>query len=101
MRGRVLEAIRQAASEFINRESNRTSMITVTRVEMDYRGLAVEIYISVYPDKDLHAATDFLNRKRDAFKEYLKKAMKIRAIPRITFLAEPNIGKPVEEPKEA
>ena len=87
---RALSAIQKAAGEFVNRESNRRSMITVTRVLMDRKGLRAEIYISVFPDKDTAAAVDFLNRKRDEFRRYIAKRVEMRALPRPIFLAEPN-----------
>jgi len=99
MRERVLEALQKAASEFINRESNRRSMITVTKVLLDKRGRRVDIFVSVFPEKDTHAATDFLNRQRSEFREYLKKHVRLHTIPTITFLADPVIGGTIEVPE--
>ena len=90
MKDRALQVLQQAASEFVNRESNRTSLITVTNVSMDNRGLNAEVYISVFPKENTQAATEFLSRKRNDFREFMKKKLKLRAIPRVTFLADPN-----------
>lgn len=92
MRERLVEALAKAAAEFISRESNRRSLITVTRTALDRKGLHATVYISVYPDKDTRAATEFLDRKRDEFKEFLKSKIQVRAIPRVRFLPEPNTG---------
>ncbi len=85
-------ALLHAAAEFINRESNRTSLITVTRVELDERGQHLTVFVSVFPDGNARIALEFLSRVRDEFAEYIKKTIKIRMIPRIAFLQDPNIG---------
>lgn len=92
MRERAIEALRKAASEFINRESNRQSMITVTSIRLDKGGKRAEVYVSVFPEKDTFAATEFLNRKRDEFRAYIKKRIRMRVIPSVRFLADPVIG---------
>ncbi len=97
MRERVIEIVKQAASEFINRESNRTSMITVTGIELDRREAHATIFVSVFPAKDTHGATDFLNRNRDEFKKHLKKFTSLRMIPRVQFMPDPNMGTTPEE----
>jgi len=96
MKERLIEALKKAASEFINRESNRRSMITVTKVEVHARGSLVDIFVSVFPETGTHAATDFLNRNRDEFKQYLKKHVSLKNIPRVRFHADPVIGGTIE-----
>lgn len=96
MKERLTEELKKIASEFINRESNRRSMITVTKVALDRRGAHANVFVSVFPEKDTHAATDFLNRNRDEFKRYLKERLRIRSIPRVRFLADPTIGGAIE-----
>jgi ribosome-binding factor A len=88
---KVESALLHAAAEFINRESNRRSLITVTKVVMDQRGRA-EVYVSVYPDNQAAAALDFLSRMQDDMREYVKKKIKMRSIPHFTFVQDPNIG---------
>lgn len=97
MRERAVEALKKAASEFINRESNRRSMITVTNVEMDPRGSRANIFVSVFPETETQAATEFLNRQRNEFRMYIKKHVSLRSLPRVTFLADPVIGGTIEE----
>ncbi|XKT74182.1 MAG: ribosome-binding factor A [Patescibacteria group bacterium UBA2163] len=91
MKERAAEALKKAASDFINRESNRQTMITVTGVQVDQRGCA-NIFISAFPETGLHAATDFLNRNRDEFKRYLKKSVSLKYLPRVKFLPDPHLG---------
>ncbi len=97
---RLLSAIHTAAAEFINRESNRRSLVTVTKVVFqDER--SVHIFISVYPQKDLHAVMDFLGRQEKEFLQFMKKTVKLHFVPKIRFLPDPDMGAmptaPVEE----
>jgi ribosome-binding factor A len=86
---RLASALTKAAAEFIARESNGRSLITVTRTVLDERGLHATIYISVYPDKDTRAVTEFLDRQKGAFITFLKSRIEARALPRMRFLPEP------------
>lgn len=101
MHERAEESLQKAVSEFINRESNRRSMITVTGAALDRRGAHANVFISVFPEKDLRGALDFLNRNRDELKRYLKAHMALRAIPRVRFLPDPVLGGSIEPEKEA
>lgn len=92
MKDRAVSILKRCVSEFINRESNRTSMITVTNVALDERKNKADVFISVYPEKDTRAAVEFLNRNRDELKRYFKGASKLQRIPRIQFLPDPIIG---------
>ena len=89
---KVISALTHTAAEYINRESNRQSLITVTKVTVDDRGREACIYISIYPDNKAHAALDFLNRNADEFKRYVHAHVKMRSIPRYRFLQDPNIA---------
>jgi ribosome-binding factor A len=92
MKGRAESIIQKLASEFINRESNRTSLITVTQVEYDDRTRATSIFISTYPEKDTRGAVEFLNRNRDEFRDYIKKHSRLARLPRVLFQADPVLG---------
>ncbi len=91
-KAKVTSALLHAAAEFVNRESNRRSLITVTRVEMDDRGRGATIYISVFPDTQAKAALDFLSRSREDFRDYVREHIKMRGLPMFTFQQDPNIG---------
>ncbi len=73
--------IAEIASLFIERESNKTSMITVTRVELLDRGRSATIYISVLPNTGELSAINFLKRKRADLKQAIKKGLNIHTIP--------------------
>ncbi|MEK7063523.1 MAG: ribosome-binding factor A [Patescibacteria group bacterium] len=89
---KVVSAIAQAAAEFINRESNRRSLITVTKVQLGERGMRGIIFVSIFPDSAAAPALEFLNRVREDFRDHVKKTIKMRMIPYFTFQQDPNIG---------
>lgn len=76
---RLISAIHTAAAEFINRESNRTSLITVTKVTMPDEKHAL-IFVSVFPQKDTAAVVDFLSRQNEEFLRFVKKTVKLWSI---------------------
>lgn len=89
---RLAAALHTAAAEFINRESNRRSLITVTGVDWPPGEKSARVFVSVFPQKDTHAAMDFLSRRHDDFMAYLKKAVKLHLLPQVTFLPDPTMG---------
>lgn len=91
-RAKVASALLHTAAAFINRESNRQSLITVTKVELDETGREASVFVSVYPDEKAHGALDFLNRNVDDFKRYVRSQLKMHDIPRYRFVQDPNIA---------
>ena len=75
------EQIKEIVARFIERESNKTALITVTRVELDEKGRTGTIYISVMPETGEDSALNFLKRKRIEIKEALKNGLAIHPIP--------------------
>ncbi len=92
---RLISAIHTAAAEFINRESNRTSLITVTKVTMPDEKHAL-IFVSVFPQKDTAAVVDFLSRQNEEFLRFVKKTVKLHFVPRMSFMADPEMGQEVQ-----
>ena len=73
------------AGEFIAKESNRTSLITVTNVLILEHGKTAMFLISVLPDKETDTALAFLKRKRSDFREFIKKNTRLKTIPVVDF----------------
>lgn len=73
--------LREVASDFINRESNHASLITVTHVATSRDLKAATIYISVFPEDRRDAALDFLKRKRSEMRDDLKRKANLKHIP--------------------
>ena len=81
------EQIREVIARFIERESNKTSMITVTRIMLADRGRNGTIFVTVLPKEgvDITTAEDsainFLKRKRPELKDALKTTLNLHTIP--------------------
>lgn len=85
---RLSEQLREVAAEFIERHSNRTSLITVTRVIVSPNQKRVEIYLSVLPETSTRSALAFIERQRDEFYDFLKKKSRLRIIPEAHFVLD-------------
>jgi ribosome-binding factor A len=73
------------AAEFINLESNRESLITVTRSSLSNDKKRALIYISVLPETYEESALSFLKRKRNELRAFLKKKTRLRFLPQLDF----------------
>jgi ribosome-binding factor A len=78
---KIEEQLREIAARFIERESNKTALLTVTRVELYDRGHSAMIYLSVMPESGEDSAINFLKRKRAELRETIKRQLNMRTIP--------------------
>jgi ribosome-binding factor A len=69
---RTEEELAHVIAEFLNRESNRQSLVTVTRVSLNDARTILTAYVSVFPDSEGEHALEFLERQRDAAHEYVR-----------------------------
>lgn len=81
----VAEAIAHFAGEFFARESNRQSLITVTRANVSPDLKNVTVLISVLPEKFEEAALNFAKRVRTDFREFLKEKSRMKFLPTVAF----------------
>ena len=88
---RFTSALASAAALFINRESNRRSLITVTRVEIEDGGKIARIFVSVMPQNQTRAVADFLSRQQQEFIAFLRTQARFHIIPRVTLLPDPEM----------
>jgi ribosome-binding factor A len=82
---KIEHLIQKLAGEFIERESNRNSLITVTRVYLPSDMTRAIIMCTVLPQEQEEQALNFLKRMRSDFKEYFKKHVKMGQIPFFDF----------------
>ncbi len=82
---RFEEILRDCAARFLSIESNRKSMITVTRVETNDRGGTATIFFTVFPEEQEAAVLDFVKRKRSEFREFVKGNARLMKIPFFDF----------------
>lgn len=88
---RVIELIAHEAAQFIAREANTDSLITVTRAQSGKHGDHIMVFVSVFPTLKARSALAFLERQREAFSNHLKTHTHLR-LPRVDFLLENNGG---------
>ncbi len=86
--GRMTDIIKSLAADFIERESNRTSLITVTRVELIDRGREARIFVTVLPDSMAETALEFLKRMRSDLRSYVTEKSRLFRIPRFDFILD-------------
>ncbi len=82
---KLSQTIQKLSAEFLERNSNRTSLITVTSVVLKTRAREATIYVTVLPDTQEKAAIDFANRQVKDLRDYISKNSRIGMIPRLTF----------------
>jgi ribosome-binding factor A len=72
-RNRVEEEIRKVVAQYIEQESNRDALISVTRVVLSDKMNQGIVYISVLPENKEQAVVYFLTRNGSHVKKYLQK----------------------------
>jgi ribosome-binding factor A len=77
--------LRKVFAEFIERESNKQSLITVTRCDISPDLSKVLVYVSVLPSEKEESVINFLNRRKWHVRDLIKKRMVIRVIPFVDF----------------
>lgn len=82
---RINDTIRQLAAKYLQRESNRTSLVTITNVNLYDHDTKATILFTVLPENKEKAALDFAKRHRAEFREYLKDHARLRVIPFVDF----------------
>lgn len=78
---KVKELIKQLAANFIETESNKTSLITVTNAEVSPDLRQATIFVTVFPEDKEDFALDFLKRNRAGMRHFIKKRMATAVIP--------------------
>lgn len=76
---------KKLASEFVARESNRTSLITVTDTMIRENGREALFLVTILPESEEETALAFLKRKRSDLREHIKKNTRVKTIPIVDF----------------
>lgn len=82
---KLKDLIKETASKFLNIESNRVSMVTVTNVGISNDGKSATVFFTVYPNDKEKAVLDFVKRKRADFRDFAKKNTRVGRIPFFDF----------------
>lgn len=78
---RAANLIKELAAQFLERENNGTSLITVTHATCSPDLRRATIYITVLPETAEQAALDFAKRRRSDLRDYVKKNMNTKTVP--------------------
>lgn len=78
---KVANQIKELAAQFLGRENNRTSLITVTSADASPDLKKATVFITVLPSTKEKLALEFVKRKRGEIRDFLKKNMTIKTIP--------------------
>jgi len=78
---KVANYIKELTAEFLGRENNKTSLITVTSANCSSDLKRATVYITVLPTEKEKTALEFAKRKRAELREFLKSKMATKNIP--------------------
>lgn len=82
---KVRENIKHLVAQFLERESNGTSLITVTNATVSKDLKRATLFITVFPDSSEASALDFTKRKRSDLKSFIQSKLKMRVTPFLDF----------------
>ncbi|MFA5778288.1 MAG: ribosome-binding factor A [Candidatus Paceibacterota bacterium] len=78
---KVANSIKEFAAQFLGRENNKTSLITVTSATVSPDLKRATIFITVFPASKENSALNFVKRNLGDLREFLKKNLPIKIIP--------------------
>ncbi len=78
---KVGNQIKELAAEFLSKENNKTSLITVISANVSPDLKKGTIFITVLPTSKEKTALEFAKRKRPELRDFLKKNLSIKTIP--------------------
>ncbi len=87
-KNKVANYIKELGAEFLSKENNKTSLITVTGADCSPDLKRATVYITVLPTSKEKTALEFAKRKRPEFRDFLKKNMTTKNIPFIDFMID-------------
>ncbi|MCK5589041.1 MAG: ribosome-binding factor A [Candidatus Pacebacteria bacterium] len=82
---KIEEIVREIAGPLIAKETNGTSLITVTRASISPDLKRCTVFISVFPQSAEESALNFLKRKRPDLKKEFRKKTQTRVTPFFDF----------------
>ena len=72
-------------AQFLEKESNGTSLITVTDTNVSKDLKKATIFITVLPDSSEDSALNFAKRKRSDIRGFIRKKLQMRILPFLDF----------------
>ena len=78
---KVAKVIKELGAQFLEREKNNTSLISVTNCSVSPDMKKATLFVTILPENKETAALGFVKRKRGELRAYLKKNMEVKVIP--------------------
>ena len=78
---KVANLIKEKTAEFLGRENNKTSLITVTSASCSPDLKRATVFITVLPEDKEKTALMFAKRQRGEIRDFLKKHMATKTVP--------------------
>ncbi|HET8580860.1 MAG TPA: ribosome-binding factor A [Candidatus Paceibacterota bacterium] len=85
---KLAAAIAHAAAQYFERESNRQSLITVTRADISPDLANATIYLSVLPRSAEADVISFARRNRGELREFVKKSQPMKRVPTLDVVID-------------
>ncbi len=82
---KIIKIIKKAAAEFMQKESNGASLITITDVKLSNDEKYANILFTVLPEDKEDAVLEFTKRIRSEFRHFIKSNTKLGRIPSFDF----------------
>jgi ribosome-binding factor A len=82
---KLKDQVKKWAAEFLQRESNGASLITVTDVKLGNEAKEATILFTVLPDNKAEVALEFARRQLTEFREFINKKVKAGRMPYFHF----------------
>lgn len=82
---KINKEMRKLFAQFIEKESNKESLVTITRCEISSDRKNIDVLVTVFPQDKEQQVIRFLDRRKWDAREYMKKRIQTRVIPFVTF----------------
>lgn len=82
---KIKEILHDLGARFLLLNGNKSSLLTVTRVELTRDEKRATIFFTVFPEEFEKTALEFAKRKRSEFKEFIKENGRLGRIPQLDF----------------
>lgn len=82
---KLKDQVKKWAAEFLQRESNGASLITVTDVKLGNEAKEATILFTVLPNEKAEVALEFARRQLTEFREFINKKVKAGRMPYFHF----------------
>lgn len=87
-KSRLEEEFKKYIAEFVERESNRDALISITRVELNPKFTEGFVYVTVLPENKEQGVIHFLTRQGKELKQHLRKTAPHLRTPFLKFIID-------------